>query len=278
MPQSISKRMWIDGAALRGKRILITRPREQAHRLCALIRRSGGRPLRFPLIAIEPLPLTPAARREAHEQLAAAATVIFISRNAARWFCREFPQAATVLAAKSILAAGPGTRDSLRRRGIEQAQCAAPGIGSESIGSEGLLALPQLAADAARGRRVLIVKGEGGRELLQQTLRRRGADIACLELYRRRPPQTSGAQFTTIWRQARPDAMIFTSAGGIANLARLIPPDGLPGLSTTPALVFGERVAAAARSAGFRRVLSAPAVGDCALLRALYQLYENQNR
>ncbi|MGI9228992.1 MAG: uroporphyrinogen-III synthase [Gammaproteobacteria bacterium] len=260
--------MQINSRALTGKRILVTRPVQQAEALCDLIRRSGGNPVMFPVIEIEPLSAGPTAR----EQLAAAALVIFVSRNAVQQFCLQFPKSITTIAAVPVFAMGDGTRDSLQRNGIDQVLCADTGIGSEA-----LLALPQLDQAAVQGKSVLIIKGEGGRELLQQTLQQRGADTSCLELYRRKLPETNPARFTTIWHQNRPDVMIFTSAEGIDNFSSMIPSDELPGLLTTPVLVWGERVAAAAQATGFNRVSYAQAADDYALLQALYKLYEAEH-
>jgi uroporphyrinogen-III synthase len=241
---------------LRGKGVLVTRAAHQAAGLSGLIEANGGRAIAFPALAIGPGP-DPAAALEllrAESDLA-----IFISPNAVR-------QAFALLSAekagaRQIAAVGKATAQSLRDAGMP-----ADLVPRGSFDSEGLLALPEL--KQMGGRRVLIVRGEGGRPLLGDSLRARGAKVSYAEVYRRLKPETDPAPLLARWR-SDVDIVTATSADLLDNLMAMLGASGWPLLSGTPLLVISERMVARAKELGFSRLVKAAGADDRAVMDAL---------
>lgn len=235
--------------ALAGRRILVTRPRELARGLAALIAQAGGEPVLYPAIEIRD-PEDAGAARAALARLEAFDLAVFVSPSAVRKALelRGAPWPARVRAA----ALGAGTRRELEARGVRM--IIAPEDGADS---EALLALPALQQVA--GARVLILRGAGGRELLGETLAARGARVSVLECYRRVRPASAAAPAGTL------DAVCANSGETLENLAALL---GLARLRDTALFVPHERVAQLAREMGFATVeVAGP--GDAQMLACL---------
>jgi uroporphyrinogen-III synthase len=136
--------------------------------------------------------------------------------------------------------------------------------------SEGLLALPEL--QHVDGVRVLIFRGEGGRELLGSTLVRGGARVDYVSCYRRAAP-TSGAEgLLEALRDDRAQALTLSSAEGIDNLLAAVGIEGRALLARIPAFVPHPRVADHARAAGLPAVTTA-AGGDAGLVAGLLEWF-----
>lgn len=227
--------------SLAGRGILVTRPSTLAAGLAARIEAAGGRAIRFPAIEIVDLPLPEALQRTASYDLA-----IFISPTAvdkAVGDGRRWPRVAAV---------GAGTRAALETRGI------APVIAPQGeADSEALLALPELRQVA--GKRVLIVRGQGGRALLGETLAARGAHVDTAECYRRTRPQANPTSLLSSWAGGAVHAVTIHSAEALENLAALLGEPGAARLRSTPLFVPHARVAAQAALAGVREAIVAGA-------------------
>jgi uroporphyrinogen-III synthase len=225
--------------ALAGKRILVTRPRELAQGLAALIVGAGGEPVLYPAIEI----LDPADPAPARSRLARAQEfdlVVFVSPTAVRraGTLRGAPWPEGLRAA----ALGEGTRRELEAAGLRD--IVAPG---ERADSEALLALPELRR--LEGRRVLIVRGAGGRALLGETLAARGARVEYAECYRRARPASSAPRGAL-------DGACVNSGEARENLVALL---GTARLRALPLFVPHERVARLARALGLEApVLAGP--------------------
>jgi len=239
---------------LAGLGVLVTRPVHQAETLCRLIEDHGGRPVRYPALEILP-PLDRDAARElvrGHWDLA-----IYISPNAARLavsFTGGYPRAACVGAV------GQGTARALQQAGV------GVDLLPERFDSEGLLALPEL-RDAA-GKRVLIVRGEGGRPLLGDTLTARGARVSYAEVYRRAAPVIDPAPLLARW-QRDVQVVTATSPDILQNLFAMLGDAGRPLLCATPLVVISERMEQSARRLGVQRIIRAGGADDETLLKAL---------
>ena len=116
---------------------------------------------------------------------------------------------------------GQGTVKALAAHGING--CVAP---TERFDSEALLALPALAAERVAGKRVAIFRGDGGRELLADSLRERGATVDCVPCYRRSGPSAGVAPLIAAWRVGRLDAITVSSSEGLRHLFDLLDSDG----------------------------------------------------
>ena len=221
----------------------MTRPRERGARLAGLIEAAGGEALRYPAIEIAP----PA---ETHEllrivdALASFDLAIFVSPTAVRAAFGLLRSRSGWPPSVPVAAVGPGTRRELEKQGLRAVIAPASGGDSES-----LLAQPQLAA--VGGRRVVIFRGAGGRELLGEALAARGALLAYAECYRRVRPQAELAALTEEWRRGGVDAVTVFSAEALANLADTL---GSATIGGTPFFVSHRRIAEEALRRGIRAV------------------------
>jgi uroporphyrinogen-III synthase len=241
---------------LAGLKIAVTRPRDQAAPLARRIGQAGGVPLLFPLLDIAPAQ-NQQALREQISRLAKFDLAIFVSPNAVQYGMAAIRAAGEIPASLKIATVGQGSAKALREAGI--ANVIAP---DERFDSEGLLALPEL-QDVA-GWRVLILRGDGGRELLGDTLKARGATVEYAACYRRSKPQQGIAALL----DAAPDAITVTSSEALEHLWQMPDAAQRERLSTVPLFVPHQRIAELARRQGWRQVLPTGA-GDDGLLSAL---------
>ncbi|MFV5216011.1 uroporphyrinogen-III synthase [Azonexus caeni] len=252
----------MDSGALAGRRIVVTRPRDQAAPLARLIAAAGGDALLFPLLEIAPAedrrPLEALARQLADYRLA-----VFVSPNAVAHALPTLLAAGDWPASLIPAAVGPGTVRALEEAGI--AGCIAP---RERFDSEGLLALPELAPAAVAGCRVAILRGDGGRELLADTLRQRGASVDAVTCYQRSGPAGGFASLVDAWREARLDAIVVSSSEALRYLVDGLPAEGRAYLQQTPLFVPHARIAESARALGLERVVLT-AGADSGLIRGL---------
>jgi uroporphyrinogen-III synthase len=115
---------------------------------------------------------------------------------------------------------------------------------------------------------VLIVRGVGGRPLLGDTLRARGAEVGYAEVYRRLRPAADPTPLLARWR-VEVDLVTATSAELLDNLVAMLGESGWPLLRETPLLVISERMAQRANALGFTQVVGAPGADDESVLDAL---------
>ncbi|MDJ0738715.1 MAG: uroporphyrinogen-III synthase [Gammaproteobacteria bacterium] len=225
---------------LAGLSVLVTRPAQQSTRLCELIERAHGRPVRFPALEI----LGPVDKHAARAQLDAARDadlLIFVSANAVQY---AFPLLPDQLPLDiGVAAVGSATARALREVGLDPTQV------PERMDSEGLLALPALRD--MTGRTVFVLRGNGGRELIRDTLEARGADVRQVEVYRRRLPQRPAATDNLVrgWSQLV-DVVTASSQAILDNLFTLLGDDGVQHLRDTPLVVVSQRLAEHAAARG----------------------------
>lgn len=241
---------------LAGRHLLNTRPAHQAAALTAALRQAGARVSELPLIDIVPLPLNPAQQRLLLD-LDRYDGVVFVSANAARLgleaVASYWPQWPYRL---PVFAVGASTARLLQDAGLTVTV-------PERADSEGLLALPAL--QQLQGQRWLLCRGEGGRELLPETLRARGARLDILELYRRQLPVGAAAAWQALQAAGElPDTVVLTSPDALRHWQQLA-----GDRATQPRwLVVSPRLRALAEAAG-ARVLEAAAADTASLLAAL---------
>jgi uroporphyrinogen-III synthase len=246
-------------------RVIVTRPAEQARLWVDALVAHGVNALALPLMRIEPaLQVQPVV--EAWRQLPASRLVFFVSANAVEHFFALRPAGADwpddVLAGST----GPGTTEALRQAGLPAARIIEPPADSIQFDSESLWQhLKTINWQAAR---VQVVRGDGGREWLADTLREHGASVHFVAAYRRAEPHWDApAQALLAEALAQPERhlWLFSSSEAIQNLtahlreraAPICLPEGAVALASHP------RIAAAARNAGFSRVLeSRPGVAE----------------
>jgi uroporphyrinogen-III synthase len=235
------------GQPLKGRGIVVTRPAHQSQAFARLITSAGGRAILFPAIEIrdieDPLPFTQLIDRLDEFDLA-----VFVSPNAVERAMslisarRKFPRRL------QVAAVGGGSVRALERFGITGVL-----VPQGRSDSEALVELPALAA--VNGRRVAVFRGAGGRDLLGETLRARGAAVEYAECYRRVRPELDAAPLLEAWTRKGVDAITITSSEGLRNFADMIGPSGRERLPSTPLFVPHPRIAEAAHGLGVRKVI-----------------------
>lgn len=245
------------GHELAGKTVLVTRPPGQADTLRQMIAAHGGNADLLPLITITPLANRPATT------LHQADIIIFVSTNAvqhAQALLRQVPHKT------QVGAIGEATAQALQAAGVHVDLLPA------RYDSETFLALPALAT--VRDMQVVIVRGTGGRETLAEELRRRGAQVAYLEVYRRDCPAWSASE---LQRALAADIITITSAEALQNLAQQARTHHAPALLAKPLAVFHERIASRAAQLGFTlKPFVAEQASDKALVKAVLDWRQHQ--
>lgn len=235
---------------MRGLRVLTVRPVNSDDALPEVLRGEGCLVHSLPVMTITPR--VDAAQHLQQQLQSVPDLLLFASPNAARIALKL---AGRELAAVPLsFAVGEGTARVLKAGGLS------PLVPANDFTSEGLLALPQL--QQLQGRKLMLLKGEGGRELLQTTLRERGADVIPCLLYRRELCVHHRDQIQMLLAQNKLDILVVHSGELLRNLLYLA--DRLISrLLDLPVVVPGERVAAQAAEAGFSNVIvAANAVAD----------------
>ncbi|MCS4313435.1 uroporphyrinogen-III synthase [Pseudomonas sp. SJZ103] len=240
-------------------RVLLTRPAEESAALAAALSEAGIFSSSLPLLDIEPLPVTP-EQQAIFGDLGRYCAVIVVSKPAARLAVQQLDQAWPQLSWFSV---GAATAQVLADHGL----CVHyPQTGDDS---EALLQLPALREAIARpGARVLILRGEGGRELLAERLREQGASVDYLELYRRFLPTYDTGVLTRRIQLERLNGLVVSSGQGFLHLQALAGPDW-PQVAQLPLFVPSPRVAEMARAAGAEKVVDCRGASAAALLVAL---------
>lgn len=250
--------------------VLVTRPARQAHHLCTLIETEGGQAIVFPVLEIQDLQDTSVVMRLI-DRLDEFDIAIFISANAVIKAMdlvlphRDWPSHL------QIAVVGARTAEALQEYGLRVDICP-----EEKFNSEALLSLPKM-QDMAN-KKIVIFRGEGGRELLADTLRQRGADIEYAEVYRRsKPTDIMGctvanlvANLEDLLVTGKINIIVVTSHEGLRNLWEIAGSTGQEVLTRMPLAVMSQRIATAAQELGVRHPPSiAPHANDEGLLAAI---------
>ena len=245
---------------LDGIGVIVTRPQRPAAVFASRIAALGGKPLIWSAIVIEP-PADGSRLAEVHSRLDDYDVAIFVSANAVEFGARAGRPWPVAL---RTFAPGPGTAEALAAAGIADTR-----IPAKSWDSEGLLELPDLAHVA--GKRIVIFRGEGGREFLGNTLRTRGAIVDHVPCYRRVAPEGGAEGLVEALRDGRAHALTLTSAEGADNLMAALGPDGRERIARLPAFAAHPRIAERAREHGLQAVETSG--GDGGLLAGLLEWF-----
>ena len=194
-------------SALRGKRVLVTRAREQAAGLCAELAERGAVPVFLPMIRIEP---SGDQRQldEAIRALSAFRWILFTSANAVELFCGRAAALGVPVAGPRIAAVGPATSEALSLRGLS-VDCTP----AEHTAAALAEAVCRLEPDGISGARILLPRAEGGREEAAALLRARGALVHDIVVYRTRTAEVSLDDLARL--SPGIDAILFTSGSTV---------------------------------------------------------------
>ncbi len=247
--------------------VVITRPRAQADGLVRAVAAIGRTPVLLPLLEIAPLE-DQSALRAAIRELDSYALVAFVSPNAIDAAMALVPAWPRQVA---LAVLGEGSRAALAKHGLTEANATILGPQDPTRSdSENLLQTLDLAA--LRGRRVLIVRGETGRELMAEGFRAAGAELTIVPAYRRSVPVLTpelGATLRDLL--ASPNDWIITSSEalrGLFGLLRQLDHALLAKMQQQHVIVPHARIADAARALGLARI-TLTGSGDERLLAAL---------
>ncbi len=253
--------------SLAGLRVLVTRPSQQAESLCHMIQAAGGRAMRLPVLEIrEP---EDSRRLDALiDRLHEFNLAIFVSANAVHYAVPRIRARAAKLERLRLATVGRKTAAVLSALGYRVGICP-----SDDFTSEALLGVPEM--KALRGCDVIIFRGEGGRELLAETLRARGARVEYAEVYRRGIPRPD-LRILNAWFRDRSSALItMTSEEGLRNLYDMCKPPLRKQLLQSALLAGGHRLCQSAMEMGFTTVLAAGDPTDEAMFEGVLKWAES---
>ncbi|WP_042013076.1 uroporphyrinogen-III synthase [Aeromonas fluvialis] len=235
---------------------LVVRPAAQAAELVQLLRQHGHAPLCCPLletVAGSELPLLP-------DLLRSADMVIAVSIHAVHFANDFLLQTGQTWPHIEYFTVGQASADAFAAIGIAA-------ICPDDPRSEGLLAQPEL--QQVSGKRVLILRGNGGRDLIASTLASRGALVHYCATYERHYPDLDGDALTRRWQAAGLDSLLMTSGELLQRLLELVPAHQRTWLFDRLLVVPSPRVAEMASAAGFIHITIAQGASNQALMAAL---------
>ena len=206
---------WFETKPLFGKRVVLTRAREQAREFSQLLAAYGAEPIEVPTIQILP-PASWQAIDDAVTRLSIYHWLIFTSVNGVRPFMDRLQAAGKdvrALASLRLCAIGPRTAQELGTYGLS------PDVVPTEFQAEGVIAA--LASVGIRGSRILIPRAEVAREILPEQLRELGATVDVIPVYRTIAPTVDVASLTQQLRDGRVAAVTFTSSSTVRNFVEL---------------------------------------------------------
>jgi uncharacterized protein HemX/uroporphyrinogen-III synthase len=229
---------------LNGLTTLVTRPAHQAKLLCELIEKHNGHPVQFPTLEItDPQDTTPFF--ETLDRLNQFDLAIFISANAVEKGMQFINARGASLETLKIAAVGSSTEKALA--GFGQKVDIVP---EQSFDSEGLLATDAL--QDVKDKKIVIFRGQGGRELLRDTLVDRGAQVEYAECYRRIKPEVNSRPLVKRLSRGEIDVVVSTSSEGLRNLFDMVGSKSHRFLQQCQFVVVSQRLADLAKELGIK--------------------------
>ena len=210
------KIQWFDNRPLHGRRVLVTRAREQAGSLSDLISDAGGEPVELPTIQIAP-PSDGAPLQRAARNLSSYQWLVVTSANAVDALfqaLREEGLDTRALAGVQVAAIGPATADALARYGV-RADCVPARYVSEAL-------VDELKGRVKPGDFVLHPRAESGREVVVEGLSALGATVHQVAAYRTVVPESAGERARELLTNGRIDVVTFASSSSVHNLVELL--------------------------------------------------------
>lgn len=251
---------------LQGQTVVVTRPESQAADLVVKLEQAGAGVIVFPTLSIEPLPLTSQDKSRIMD-LDRYDFVMCVSANAARLglealadYWPQWPDQ------QQWIAVGPATGAAMENWQLKLK------VAQQGSTSETLLSWPEL--QNLQEKRVLILRGQSGRETLANTLRERGAQVDYLELYQRALPDVDASRLITPLAAGQRLNITVTSGDGLRNLMALVV-EQLSHLQNCPLVVVSGRLAQFAKEQGFRQVIEAKSASGDDIVQALAGLESN---
>jgi uroporphyrinogen-III synthase len=257
--------------SLRGRHVVVTRPAGQATHLAEALVAAGAAPVLFPVLAVAPLSDT-TALVEQIIRLDQYTVAIFVSPNAVNMGLAEVLARRTWPSGLRVATVGHSSEAALQAHDLagQERNILCP---QGRFDSEALLELPDL--QNVQGQRIIIFRGDGGRPLLGDILRERGAQVDYASCYTRSRPELSPEPLLRLWEAGQLDAITVTSSEGLHNLIAMVGPLGQAWLRKTPLFVPHARIAEAASACGIHTVVqTGPA--DAGLMAGLLGYFDHE--
>ena len=233
-------------APLRNCTIVVTRPLAQAGSLIEKLETLGANVTHFPVIAISAAENNQQLLNQA-KMLCSYDIAIFISRNAAIYGSELIKQTGDWPPNTQIAAIGEGTVQQLQAQGLSTDIVASGVANSENL-------LSTQAMNSVNGKRIVIFRGNGGREKLADSLLKRGAVVDYIECYERKCPNINYNTLTRLWDKNTLHGTISTSAAGLKNLYKMVKKDDLARLNTTPIYVISSTMVELCGNLGYKLI------------------------
>jgi len=247
---------------LAGLMVLVTRPQPAGEALSQEIREQGGIAINLPTIEFGNAPVNE-PWQEKIALLNQQDWLIFVSPHAVKTGLALLQQEGTTLPSHLKLAAvGSATAQALTTEGYH-----VDAYPAENQSSEGLLALRIF--ENVAGKRIMIVRGEGGRETLENNLRAKGAMVTPWITYRRLLPTLNTVECDTLCQPGRFDVVVTTSYEGVKNFKILAGDKGWSIIQSIPLIVVSERVKLLAMALGFQTIWVAKNASHAAIIEIL---------
>ncbi len=215
---------WFERRPLFGKRIVVTRAREQASDFVELLEAQGAEVLEFPLIAFAP-PESWSPLDQAIERLGAYHWVIFTSANGVDAFfsrLRALRQDSRRLASAKIVAIGPATAAALEKHSI------LPDIVPEEFRAEGII--EAFNTHDLQGARILLPRAQVARDVLPRELEKQGATVDVVPAYRTVKAGADGGLLKQLLEDRKIDLLTFTSSSTVTNFVELLETEDMKAL------------------------------------------------
>jgi uroporphyrinogen-III synthase len=244
--------------------VLVTRPLETGQTLTQKLTTLGFRVVHFPVINFQPTTQQETLKNTINH-LSNYDIAIFVSQAAVK-FTLPLISKPTLIPIQWA-AIGPSTQSALNQFGISTIIVPpAPPFESET-----LLQTAPLQQQAVSKKKVIIFRGNGGRNLLQDSLTNRGASVNCVDAYERILPSPPTEAVLTHWRKNPFDAIVLSSQDCLQHFLQLTSTDAA-WLKECSTVVVGLRMAAVANKLGFRRLLIADGADDTSIIQTLQLL------
>jgi uroporphyrinogen III methyltransferase/synthase len=257
---------WFEARPLLGKRVLVTRTRQQASELSRLLAAEGAEPVELSTLEIVQRVDGQALTRAIDTlRTSGYGWVIFTSANAMNIFVGHLSDAncdARAFGRARIAAIGPGTAEALARHGLRADVVPARYV------AEGLV--EAMAFRPVRGVRVLLPRAEGARETIVDALTARGAIVDELTLYSAEVPRDPDAEGVRRLRAGEIDIATFASSSAVRNLVAMLGGDASP-LRNARIAAIGPITAQSLRDAGLDVDIMPEEYSIEALVRAIVQ-------
>ena len=260
---------WFEQRPLFGRRVVVTRPREQAGELVCLLEEQGAEVVLFPTIQIVP-PSNPAIFTRAMAQLASYDWIVFTSVNGVRSFIDHLAVSGRdvrELGRARLAAIGPETAGALERWLLR------PAVVPTDFRAEGLL--DALAGEDLRGQRFLLPRASGARAILPAQLTARGAHVDEVVAYETVVPaglDVDGLRAELAAGQI--DGVTFTSSSTVLNFVQLLGTDAFRTECSPAVACIGPVTAATARELGLDVAVEARSYTAAGLADALVAFFQ----